>query len=470
MTTSNDKGQARIQAEDEEDSTDSSSQEEFSDSDDEEGATKNTHLIAVEHCRQIGSLYAFQIADAEVRNCAIRVDENMDIPTCTCAEGGGLCRHTQWLLEQLTLARDSSPTKRPVSPHAFIKSEGLEGVCKTLKWELRDGSEDDISEYPWALKRDFAVQGPEEEEGTHSREYIIRDLLATFTNTTTDDFRPDIFNTATSFTTNEEIYIPKDLEGTIARLLLQNNDFYNHFRTLIKPDVRATAYFQNQSHKFEQTLNKLDQYCDYGPSVAGGDFDLIWCAKTLTGIVSSITHNLTTRAPLATSSRTEAARVLVQILRTVVRSRNHDVYQNLAWPRPRKHGEPQIDRNLYQRLIGSSMSSSTSISTSSSSRPSSSGGGGGGGATLFVIDALQVLPEAKAFVDPLEEIYALLESVGWSAPKKYLEALRALIQRLKGGGSGPSPTGSGSGSGSGKRAAGSSSGLGGMERKSKRMK
>lgn len=434
------RGSTRYAPEDDETSSEASSSEE-EDSDGDEG-NGNTHVLALDHCRQIGSRYAFQVVDAEVRRCGIRLDETMNIPYCSC-NGGAQCRHTQWLLAELAKVRRSSPTKKPLSPHAYITSKGLGSICKTLKWELRDASDDEAMEYPWALKKDYAVQAPEEQT-EQNRTFIVRDMLASFSNTPTDEFRNDIFNTVPGSSVGD-VYLPNDLQGTIARVLLHDDEMFDYFNTLIKPDTRATKYFQNMALKAQRTLTSLENYCEGGPSQAGGDFDLIWCAQSLTEIVNTISHNLSTRQPLSSATRTTAAKTLISILSTVIKSRNHDVYQNLSWPRPRKHGEPQIDRNLYQRLIGSTA-------------PANPSGG------TFVIKALQDLPEAKAYIDSLEECVVLLESVGWSAPKQYVDRLKELCRWLKGV-SGPSPSSGSPGSSGGKRA-----GDMGMEGKVKRMK
>jgi len=208
-------------------------------------------------------------------------------------------------------------------------------------------------------------------------------------------------------------------------------------------NTRATDYFRKMGLKAQHTLDLLDNYCEVGPTAAGQQHDIIWCAQELNGIVDAIGRNVIERQPLSPASREEAAKSLVSILRIVVKERNHDVYQNTQWPRRRPHGEPSIDRNLYERLIGTH------------SRANHAGG-------HFILKVLQDLPEAQPFVDDLEEILRVLKTIGWGpAPKPYTEKLSAIIAQLKRG-SGPS-TSLAAGQ-SGKRPASS------MERKVKRMK
>lgn len=421
-------------------SEDESSSEDEEDSDAESvlDPPSNEHIIALDHCRQHNSTYAFQIADAEVHRCGIRINESDTGLTCSCDEEG-MCRHIQWLLNRLGRTRKDTGSAITQRPHAFISSKGLRNVCDELNWELREGPDSDSEEPQWKIRKDYAVTDPGHQTRGFFKERVrvVRDILATFSTFPTDEYRKDIFDSSDDFAVGK-VHVPNDLEATISRLLILNDDVFGQFRTLVKPDVRASDYFKKMALKAQDTCELLDKYCDVGPA-AGGTFDLIWCAQTLTDIVNSIRVNVTERQPLRSSSREDAAKALVSILRMVVKQRNHDVYQNLKWPRRRIHGEPQIDRNLYQRLIGST------------AKANPAGGN-------FVVKALQDLPEARLFVEDLEEVYDLLKTVGWSAPQAYLDKLESLITQLRGS-SGPSPSSS-----TGKRPASS------MERNVKRMK
>lgn len=404
--------------------------------------SSNEHIIALDHCRQHNSTYAFQIADAEVHRCSIRINETGTGPTCSCSVEG-TCKHIQWLLNKLEQTRKDTMSVVP-RPYEIISAKGFRNVCEELQWELREGPDSDSEEPQWKIRKDYAVTAPGHQTRglLKERVRVVRDILATFSEFPTDDFRDDIFGKPDDFAVGK-VLVPRDLEATVSRLLVLNDDMFGHFKTLVKPDIRASDYFQKMAVKAQTTCALLDKYCDRGPTEVGGNFDLIWCAKTLADIVTAIHTNVIARQPLRSSSREEAARALISILRMVVKQRNHDAYQNMKWKRNRAHGEPQIDRNLYLRLIGST------------ARVNPAGG-------TFVIKILQDLPEARRFVEDLEEIYNLLKTVGWSAPQSYLDKLESLITQLKGG-SGPSPS-SGSGSSSVKRPASS------LDRNAKRMK
>jgi hypothetical protein len=406
------------------------------------------HVIALDHCRQLDhtpqdeksdtdrSYYAFQIAYAEVERYGIRMSStDSGSPVCSCDEEG-TCHHVTWLLEQLGRTKEN------------IFHVGLQNVCEDLDWEFREGTGSDSEETKWQLKKDWQNSrlGRQTRGMIRERAKVVRDIMATFSTELTDHYRPDIFESPNDITEGN-ILVEGDLEATIARLLIVDDALFKQFRSLVSRNLRATAYFRKTGLKAFEAFQLLDQYEQLGPT--SGQHDLAWCAQTLVNIVESISANVTMRQPLSPSSREEAARSLVVILKDVVKNHNYDIYQTVKWPRRRPHGEQQIDRNLYERLIGST------------SRSNPSGG-------TFVIKALQDLPEAQRFVDDLEETLGLLETIGWGpAPQAYRDRFAALIAQLK---SVPAPTVSDptvpgpSRSSSGKRPASA------LERKVKRMK
>jgi len=412
-------------------------------SDNEEGHEEGTdtswsgRLFALDHCRQHGTRYAFQISYAEVQRYSIRISTtDAGSPTCSCNEEGA-CRHVTWLLEQLSRTRTDAAEATSITPYEQISSMGLDTLCDELHWELREGTDSDTEETRWQLKKDYSASevGRQTRGMAKERMRTVRDIMATLSTYVTDDFRPDIFDTPDEIPMDDP-FVLADLEATLARVLIKNDDIFHQFSALVPRNTRASDYFRKMGLKAEHTCVLLDNYCEVGP--AAGQHDVIWCAQTLVDIVNNISQNVAGRQPLSPASREEAAKSLVSILRMVVKDRNHDVYQNSHWPRRRPHGEPQIDRNLYERLIGTQ------------SRANPAGGN-------FVIKALQDLPEAQRFVDDLEDILNRLKTIGWGpAPQAYTEKLSAIIAQLKRG-SGPSVS-------SGKRPASS------MDRKVKRMK
>lgn len=400
-----------------------------------------THRIfAVDHCRHTGTYYAFQMACAQVERYSIRISTAAPSePTCSCAEPGNSCRHIMWLLRQLDQLSDNNA--RPhLTPYEQISTRGLDIVCEEMQWEHREWADSDTEETRWQLKKvdRLATVGRQSRSKARQRMQAVRDIMATMSPVAVDDYRGDIFG-VTDEITNANVFTKGDLEATVSKILILDDQIFDKFQDLVSRDIRASDYFNKMAFKAKEACDRLDNFCEVGPSA--GPYDLIWCAQTLLDIVSAISQNVAARQPLSSSSRESAAKALVSILSMVVKDRNHDVYQNPNLPRRRPHGEPQRDRNLYLRLIGDS-------------RSSPAGG-------YFVIKALQDLPEALHFVDDLEDILRRLDSVGWAAPQNYRDKLGALISQLKSGSANPSPTGTSSG----KRPAGS------LDRKvNKRMK
>ncbi|KAG4413680.1 hypothetical protein IFR04_013184 [Cadophora malorum] len=436
------KGKA-VPIEEEPSSSEESSDEESngSDPDDEnpeEEADTTCRVFALDHCRHHGTRYAFQIAYAEVERYSIRISTtDSGRPTCSCKEQGN-CRHILWFLEQLSHTRSltAGNEEAHVTPYEHISHLGLDNMCEELHWELRQGTDSDTEETQWQLKKAYSTMEPGRQTRGVIKERLrtVRDIMATLSEIDTDSYRQDLFESGDDITM-EPMLVRRDLEATVAKILIMDDSIFHHFQTLVSRNVRATEYFIKMGAKAQTTLELLDRYCEIGPSI--GQHDLIRSAQTLVDIVNSISINVTERQPLSPASRAEAAKALVSILSTVVRDRNHDAYQNSTWPRRRPHGELSIDRNLYERLIGTT------------SRTSPAGGN-------FVIKALQDLPEARHFVEELEELLVMLETIGWGpAPQAYRDKLGALISQLKGSGLSMS---------SGKRPAGS------LDREVKRMK
>ncbi|EKD19180.1 SWIM zinc finger family protein [Drepanopeziza brunnea f. sp. 'multigermtubi' MB_m1] len=400
----------------EEPSSSEESSDEESGSEESEEEAETAQIFALDHCRQHGTRFAFQIAYAEVERYSIRLGTTESgRSTCSCA-GGGNCRHIQWFLNQLsrTGAYSMGGGRTSVTPYDHISQIGLGNLCEDLQWELREGMDSDTEETQWQLKKVLSPPKPRRLVGGLVKEKMdaVRDIMATFSDVDTDHFREDIFDSSHDVTM-EPILVRRDLEATIARVLIMDDNIFRQFNTLISHNVRAAAYFEKMGIKAKNVLGLLDEYCEVGP--VSGKHDLIWSAQTLVDIVDEISMNVTIRQPLDVASRSEAAKSLVSILSMVVRERNHDCYQQSTWPRCRPHGEQSIDRNLYERLIGST------------SRSNPAGG-------TFVIKALQDLPEAQHFVEVLEEILALLETIGWGpAPQSYRDKLSGLIAQLKGG-------------------------------------
>ncbi|KAH8602597.1 hypothetical protein B0O99DRAFT_603732 [Bisporella sp. PMI_857] len=383
---------------------------------------ESDHVLALYHCRQIGTdaddpsdlRYAFAIADAKISRYGVRIwARNTDFPECSCGEESP-CRHVDWLLDQL--GRTGVEITAEAGYYGQITSVGLRTICENLNWELQDNTEYDGGETNWELRKSYGLSRHISSTRAKRRERVkeVQDILAALSNQPTDDYRRDIFDYPDNIPM-EDILAINDLGATVSRLLIVDDNLFYQFRTLVPPNIRALDYFRKMGLKAKATCRLLDEYVQTGPTPGQEtQHDLIWCAQTLAQVVDAISINLTSRQQLSLAARTEAAKALVSILLDVVKKRNTDVYQDDRFPRRRQHGEPHINRNLYERLIGSQ---------SPDNPPGSA----------FVIKALRTLPEASLFVEDLEEIYHILGTKGWGpAPQAYRDRLSDLITQLKG--------------------------------------
>lgn len=422
-------------------------------------------IFALDHCRPHGMSedtsdddrspgsprFAFQIVEAEVRVYAVRISAAST--TCSCEEAG-ICRHGRWLLMQLNRTRLESDQKPDTNLFRYIEHEGVENVCDKLQWEVRGIStnpesdlDSDDTEEPeeWELKRRFPTsQIARKTRGTlKERCDTVRDIMATLCSEPTEHYHQDIFD-AEEDVTLRPIIVPGDVGGSFSRWLLQDEESLLRFKPLVPQEMRALAYFKNVARKAYKTCELMDRYANIG--LNPGEIvhhDVAWCAQTLSSLVNLVNKNINKRQ-LNHLCRREASKTLVSILREVV-NRNKDVYQDekeKKVPRRRPHGEPQTNRNLYERLIGSNPAG-----------------------PMFILRELQDLPEALPFVEVLEEALGKLQTIGWGpAPQAYREKLRVIITQLKGSPQSMSPLSGPSSSAGGKRRGSL------MDRKNKRMK
>ncbi|CAG8960004.1 hypothetical protein HYFRA_00013192 [Hymenoscyphus fraxineus] len=440
--------QSSVQEEEE----DSNVEEETDESEDEEDedtqASGNHQLFALDHCRQHEQTFAFQIASADVKTYSIRINTQASAgPVCSCEEEG-TCQHIRWLLEQLEdgIEPDIDPS---LSPQERLHRTGLDNICHTLRWELREFHDDGPAENEYQLVKMLDANSsssasivPPPSQGTRQRLELrlfdVRDIMATLSHhEVVETYRPDIFDNGGRGTLDYTV-VPRDLEASLARMLVHNDRIFHQFKSFVPPNVRAEEYFLKMVYKAKFTCEQLDHYAAHGPGSTGQIHDVIWCGKQLVEIIDSIHKNIGKRE-LSAQSREVGAKALIDILQFVIQ-KNKDVYSEpMSWARRRPHGERNIDRNLYMRLIG----------TASPDNPAKG---------TFVLNALQALPEALRFVDELEGILVLLTvQPGYRPPPLYTNKLRDIIFRLKG-------RNSPGASSSGKRPASS------MDRQAKRMK
>ncbi|KAH7358789.1 hypothetical protein B0T11DRAFT_355376 [Plectosphaerella cucumerina] len=363
-------------------------------------AFKDPPRLTLQYCRLRDGVYAFQMSELVPRSIRIGGPGSpFPSPRCSCAAASNPCKHILWLLDQL--ARQTLYGHDPGAPltmkpegyaeevgdpygsiasfHLDVAAEGLH--CEVVR-EASDSEDEDSQD---------------DQEPTRARE--ARELLAAVADQDPESYRPDIF---ASPLLGKNIIKRHDLERTVARMLLDNADFYHYFLSLSRPSSPARDPFRRLEQRVTLVLRELD--ASSSPSSPEGPRNVAWAATHITGVAGLIRSTVFRRdRPAAAWERISACRALVRILAAVA-SRNTDAHP----------GPTRADRNLYARLIGDD-----------------AGGD-------FIIGTLLLLPDAAAqFLQDLEVISDIVGVNG--APGPYVEKLARLLSALKkpaGGGEG----------------------------------
>ncbi|KAK2057026.1 hypothetical protein LY76DRAFT_658165 [Colletotrichum caudatum] len=411
-------------------------------------AFKDPPRLSLEYCRLRDDVYAFQMIEMVPRSIRIGAPGSpFATPRCSCCEqqqkNGAPCKHLLWLLDQLVKQTlyDHDPTS-PLTmttegypeeigdPFSTISDFHLNVLADGLRCDVDCGSDPDSD-------GDDAEGHPDPHRVQEARE-----LLSGVATCSPEGYRPDLFSNPPQ--TGKESVKRRDLEGTIFRMLLDNNEFFHYFLSQTRSTDPVNDPFRKLSRRVDRVLRELDTWAS-SPSLpypavgasAEGPPDVVWAARHITGVVGLIRTAIFKRdRPLEPRERTSAARTLVHILAAVV-ERNRDFVG------PRGTAVSRRDRNLYLRLVGDRDED-------------------------FVLGVLNPLPpDAVAqFLHSLEDILDRLGTNG--APASYVEKFRSLISRLRraGGGSGDGD-GAPSSMGAGSKRQGQGHGYG---RGSKRMK
>ncbi|KAI0848889.1 hypothetical protein F5Y00DRAFT_269831 [Daldinia vernicosa] len=366
------------------------------------------------------------------------------IPSCTCQNGErgeSPCRHILWLLDQIT--NQVLGVQR--SPFSLTKY----GYPAELGNPYDEISEFHLDMLADSLHCDVVGQSP---DPNPRRVRETREILASLNEVPTDEYRPDLFNNPRK---GRRVIKRGDLEQTIFRMLLRNDDFFQYFLSSMRADEMHSNQFRSLQLRADAALAGLRQYADTITTTAAAAAtiptpeqngarpkDVKWCAAHLTRVtrqIHSIIHN--TERPLSRWELRAAARAAVHILSSVV-----------DWDDDRDVGPPTVvpraERNLFFRLIG---------------------GEDGNGNGNFVVDILASIPPEVLgpWVDELTDLQRRIAERG--APVAYNARLGSLVSHLRArwtagregveGGSG-----SGSGSGGSKRM-GMGQGLGGSAKR-----
>ena len=391
--------------------------------------------MTLQVCGQRGNVYAFQMT--ELVNQSIRIgspDGSLPFPQCSCGESSP-CRHVLWLMDKLTKETmyDHEPdVPLKLTPHGYPEEIGhpFQDISKFHLDLLAD-----------SLHCELTPQDSDSE--SDSRAEDAHNLLASVAATAPEKYRNDLLPGRNH--RRKKPLKRGDLECTVYRMLLKNNEFFKYFLSRTSPGDVVNDPFRKLSGRVTRIMSKLDRYTSSLQQSQAGTPTTVssassrpprvpmgppctvpWAAHHILGIVARMRHHLT--PDLTAAQRSSAARNLIRIL-SAVSNRNDDVHP----------GPSQRDRNLYVRLIK-------------------------GRDEGFILPLLfNLLDVAAPFLHNLEVVQNRISVHG--APASYVSTFEQLVHRLK---EYPeartSPVSGGSGAGSKRQ------GHGGQDRSSKRLK
>ncbi|KAI1083303.1 hypothetical protein F5B20DRAFT_458401 [Whalleya microplaca] len=339
-------------------------------------------------CQSRDQQFIFEIAESveyTIRTGTENTDYDVPNCSCECAERGeSPCRHILWLFDQISnqvLVGQRSPlilTQHGYSvelgnPYYKISSFHLDVLADSLRCDAVGQSGD---------------PNPRRVQET-------REILASLNEVPIDEYRPDLFNNPRK---GRRVIKKGDLEQTVFRMLLRNDEFFQYFLSSMRADELVNNRFRSLQHRADSALAGLDQYAsDPSQQTITMPKDVEWCSMHLTLITQQIRSTIqNTDYSLEMWELRAAARALVHVLGEITK-----------WNRDIGPGElPKTQRNLYYRLIGDQDRN-------------------------FVLEVLDtIIPEVlHPWAPELGDIEDKISRHG--VPLSYLERLRSLITRIR---------------------------------------
>ncbi|KAI1341510.1 hypothetical protein F5Y15DRAFT_358483 [Xylariaceae sp. FL0016] len=345
--------------------------------------------LVLRHCGSRADDYIFEIS--ELVEYTVRTGRGKSpytTPSCSCRQVEGQtsqqlpCRHTLWLSDRIT----SQMIPHSDSPIVM----GLDGYPRGMCDEVPNFKFDVLAD---SLQCDISVDGVP--TLSPRRVQTAREILACLAETSVESYRSDL----TPAPDRDSVIDAGDLEETVFRMLLDNNEFFSYFLASMRRYDLINNRFRRFRDRADAALAGYDEWCllDTPQRNAFGMKDMEWCARKLVEIQDQIRLFVTyQRSALDIYDLSAAARTLIHILRQVA-IRSGRVHRSQA---------PVAHRNLQGRLIRDNGSK-------------------------FILNALDAI-EGTAFRhlrDDLVDVKSIIEDNG--APPTYIIELDRLINRTR---------------------------------------
>ncbi|ORY65864.1 uncharacterized protein BCR38DRAFT_340316 [Pseudomassariella vexata] len=252
-------------------------------------------------------------------------------PDCSCDEKP-TCRHILWLFDQVSkqvLDDDGEPLTLTTGGYAAELGRPYDAISDFHLDVLAESLHSQVS----------SMTGRTRPNPRRVQE--VREILASLNSTPIDEYRPDLFHNPRM---NQKVIKRRDLEGTIFRMLLRNNEFFHYFLSSMRTDELVNNPFRRLQQRADAAFKCFDAYAqDESQWASAKPKNAVWCSNHLVLIMNQV-HTIVAHAirALADWKYRGAARVLVHILEGVA-VRNRDVG-------PQSQAKAQ--RNLFFRLIG----------------------------------------------------------------------------------------------------------------------
>ncbi|KAL1994613.1 hypothetical protein VTN49DRAFT_2083 [Thermomyces lanuginosus] len=356
-----------------------------------------TSEFGVVYCRDVGGGFEFQLEERPV------IHIGGGSARCSCSEfetrPDMACRHIFWLADQLY----DSLTPQTPPPGLPLTKEGFSPNLPHVEDLLRNGLEELAERLEWP----YLSEPNRPRSRGMSREDKVRDIISAFKDTLPEEFRPDLVERSNQPRTPEQCVVQGDLEATLFRLAVHDDNVYRSLRKAMPAGACAAIYFDKIRKRCRRILAQFDEYCRTGTLPPGvPSMEARQVAEALRRCVKQIEVNLDMRNSHGTE---DAAETLVSLLLDIA-ARNIDAFAGSHWRAPQP-GEDEDDNNLYEQLIGQANETDG----------------------FFILDALDKVPPSvlSEYVPSLVDALSKIEVN--RAPAPYIIKLKNLINDVQTG-------------------------------------